>query len=88
MENKYFSSGEKAFYLSYLTKVPLNRADQLNREEEEVWNTFQSEAERRQMNAAIIAPTTKNGIGPLAFYKYYNYVYRKQNGNWISENRP
>jgi ABC-type glycerol-3-phosphate transport system permease component len=87
-EIKHFQSGEVAYYVSYLANEPLNDIDRMNAEEEEVWQTFGADADRYQMNAAIIAPTAVKNHLFLGSYYSYNYVYKKIDGKWILTNKP
>lgn len=79
----YFSKGEPALMLKYETDLPITDVAALEREADELWQSFQHDVENAHLKNAIISASSHPSGGFVSRSQSYNFVFQQSaNGLW------
>src|SRR5437660_7098117 len=81
----HFSNGPAALMLKYETDVPLENKVALEKEANEIWESFKVDVEKAQLANAIISANTKPTGFIVTTSKGYNFVYQRSSGGQWSK---
>ena len=80
----YYSAGSDwALVVNYESSIPLDRADALRREVDEVWSVFENKVDRAGVKYAIVSPNVPASSGVVAARRSISYLFtRGASGQW------
>ena len=79
----HFTKGDPALMVKYTTHLPVADGPALQAEAEEVWQTFEAEAEKANLTAGVVSATSPQSSGFIKTSQSFNYVFRKSaDGTW------
>ena len=82
-----FPKGDSALVLNYETDISIEDKQALGEEVSEIWQRFQKEVEKANLNTGVIRATHYEGTGMVRKGNGYGFVFVKgADGNWQRKN--
>jgi hypothetical protein len=79
----HFSSGGPALILEYETDLPMTDVSALEKEVDDIWQTFRADVEKANMSNAVISASSKPEGTIVKTGSSYKFVFQKgQDGSW------
>ena len=79
----YFGQGDPALLLKYETDLPIGDIPALQREADEIWQSFKEDVENAHLSNGIISATSHPTPGFISRSQSYNFVFQKSaDGTW------
>jgi thiamine biosynthesis lipoprotein ApbE len=79
----HFSSGETSLMLKYQTDLKVSDRDALRKEVDEIWSSFQTDANNARVQSAIVSANEVPQGAIIKSGQAFNFVYKKNaDGTW------